>query len=71
MAILRPKINLLNDDYKNKILEEAEYILETQGVFIENHEASELLQNEGLKPKELKKKICIYLHRIFSPSYYP
>jgi trimethylamine--corrinoid protein Co-methyltransferase len=52
MAILRPKINLLNDDYKNKILEEAEYILETQGVFIENHEASELLQNEGLKPKE-------------------
>ena len=51
MSIIRPKINLLNDDYKSKILEEAERILETQGVFIENQDASELLQNEGLKPK--------------------
>jgi trimethylamine--corrinoid protein Co-methyltransferase len=52
MVILRPKINLLNDNYKNKILEEAERILETQGVFIENQDAFKLLQNEGLKSEE-------------------
>jgi trimethylamine--corrinoid protein Co-methyltransferase len=57
MAIIRPTINLLNDDYKSKILEEAERILETQGVFIENQEASELLQDEGLKPNE--SQFCI------------
>ncbi len=52
MTIIRPTINLLNDDYKSKILEEAERILETQGVFIENQDAFELFQDEGLKSKK-------------------
>jgi len=54
MTIIRPKIGILNEVYKNKILKEAKEILETQGVFIENHEALELFQKEGLKPSNMR-----------------
>ena len=42
MGILRPKISLLTDSYKETILDEAMTILESLGVFIENQEAEEL-----------------------------
>ena len=52
MTVIRPKISILNEEYKNKILAEAKKILETQGVFIENQEAINLFRKEGLKQKE-------------------
>jgi trimethylamine--corrinoid protein Co-methyltransferase len=48
MSILRPKIKLLDNEHKQKILEEAKLILETQGIFIENHEAIELFNKNGI-----------------------
>jgi len=49
MTIIRPKINVLTNEYKTKILNEAKSILENQGVFIENQEAVDLFKKEGLK----------------------
>ncbi len=48
MSIIRPKIKILDDEHKIKILEEAKLILENQGVFIENHEAIELFNQHGM-----------------------
>ncbi|MFX0208582.1 MAG: hypothetical protein ACFFDT_21550, partial [Candidatus Hodarchaeota archaeon] len=48
MTILRPKIELLTNKYKEKIFQEAKTILQTQGVVIENTEAQRLLQEEGI-----------------------
>ena len=48
MPIIRPKIRLLDDEYKNKILEEAKIILENQGVFIENKDAINLFDQNGI-----------------------
>ena len=48
MPIIRPKIKLLDEDHKRMILEEAKTILETQGVFIENHEAISLFNQHGI-----------------------
>ena len=44
MGILRPKVSILSDEYKQRILDEAKNILEIQGVLIENKDAEELLQ---------------------------
>ncbi|MHA1941033.1 MAG: trimethylamine methyltransferase family protein [Candidatus Kariarchaeaceae archaeon] len=52
MGILRPKISLLTDTYKEKILDEAMVILESLGVFIENKEAEELLSDQGIDSKK-------------------
>ena len=59
MGILRPKISLLTDHYKQRILNEAKEILETQGVLIENTEAEQLFKEQGVKNSE---------HRYFIPS---
>ncbi|MFX0030218.1 MAG: trimethylamine methyltransferase family protein [Candidatus Hermodarchaeota archaeon] len=48
MTIIRPKINVLDEEHKNLIFDEAKLILETQGIFIENQEAIEMFENEGL-----------------------
>ncbi len=52
MSILRPKIELLTNEYKQSILEEAKGILNDIGVLIENPEARELLNNEGVNSRE-------------------
>ncbi|MFX1517848.1 MAG: trimethylamine methyltransferase family protein [Promethearchaeota archaeon] len=52
MTILRPKIELLTNEYKKKIFQEAKTILQTQGVEIENSEAQSLLQDEGVENKD-------------------
>ncbi len=54
MTILRPKIKVLDDGHKQKIFEEAKMILETQGVFIENHEAIDIFNKNGLKHEGLR-----------------
>jgi len=51
MTILRPKIQLLDEDHKKKIFEEAKQILATQGIFMENKEAISLFENEGINHK--------------------
>jgi trimethylamine--corrinoid protein Co-methyltransferase len=48
MGILRPKIQVLDEEHKNSIYEEAKDILKNLGIFIENEEAKELFQSEGI-----------------------
>jgi len=52
MTIIRPQIKVLDEDYKNKIFNEAKNILETQGVFIENEDAIELFTMNGITHKD-------------------
>jgi trimethylamine--corrinoid protein Co-methyltransferase len=54
MTIIRPKIELISNDYKKKIYREAKEILQTQGIIIENREAQELLKNEGVDNEDLR-----------------
>ncbi len=48
MAILRPKTNLLDNNYKDKIFAESKKILNELGVLIENQEASKILSSHGI-----------------------
>ncbi|MCP4760727.1 MAG: hypothetical protein GY870_03025, partial [archaeon] len=48
MAIIRPKIQILDKEHKKLILDEAKTILETQGVFIENQDAITLFEEKGI-----------------------
>jgi len=52
MTIIRPKIQILNDEYKQKILEEAKKILVSQGIFMENQEAIEIFKQAGINSKD-------------------
>ena len=54
MTIIRPKIQLLDEEHKTQILLEAKNILETLGVYIENREAIELLNSNGIPHKDLR-----------------
>ena len=57
MTILQPKIELLTEEYKRKIFQEAKDILHTQGVVIENLEAQRLLQEEGVEYEETRYSV--------------
>ncbi len=65
---MRPKIELLTNEYKEKIFHEAKTILQIQGVVIENSEARDLLQEEGVEnegpryfiPDDLIEKLRVY-----------
>ncbi|MHA1479495.1 MAG: trimethylamine methyltransferase family protein [Promethearchaeota archaeon] len=48
MGILRPRINVLDEDHKVKIFNEAKDILENLGIFLENDDAKELFNGEGV-----------------------
>lgn len=48
MGILRPKIQVLDEEHKNKIYTEAKEILENLGIFLENEDAQELFNKEGV-----------------------
>jgi trimethylamine--corrinoid protein Co-methyltransferase len=52
MGILRPKIQLLDEQHKKDIFEEAKQILLKLGVFIENKEAEELIKGQGVENKD-------------------
>ncbi|MFX0092625.1 MAG: trimethylamine methyltransferase family protein [Candidatus Hodarchaeota archaeon] len=52
MTIIRPKITLLDNEHKKQIFEEAKLILKTQGIFLENKEASSLFTEQGLNKKD-------------------
>jgi trimethylamine--corrinoid protein Co-methyltransferase len=48
MPVIRPKISILDEEHKKLILNEAKSILETQGVFIENQQAIDMFEQNGL-----------------------
>jgi trimethylamine:corrinoid methyltransferase-like protein len=51
MTIIRPKIEVLDQNYLEKVFLEAKNILETQGILIENSEAQTLLDESGIPKK--------------------
>ncbi len=61
---MRPALNVLEDELKEKVVIEAIEILEEIGFFVENQDAIEILKNEGVKveqnraiiPQDLVKK---------------
>jgi len=48
MTIIRPKIKLLDEEHQVEILKEAKDILENQGIFLENQEAIEIFEQNGI-----------------------
>ncbi len=48
MGILRPRINVLDEDHKIKIFNEAKDILENLGIFLGNENAKKLFNKEGV-----------------------
>ena len=63
MGILRPKIQVLDEDHKIKIYTEAKEILETQGIFLENEAAQELFATctrNDESHRKLRRKSCPY-----------
>ncbi len=55
----RPKIKLLNNEFIQKIIDEALVILEKQGIFVENKEAIKLFQEAGMSLDETAKRVYI------------
>jgi len=56
---LKPKCELLGREFIVKIIDEALGVLENTGVFVENAEARELLQAEGMRIDETQQRVCI------------
>ncbi len=48
MTILKPKIQLLDEEHKIKVFNEAMDILENQGIFLENKEAIKIFKQHGI-----------------------
>lgn len=72
---MRPVLNVLEDELKEKVVAEAIEILEEIGFFVENQEVIEILKNEGIVveqnraiiPQDLvKKPIPPFQYSIFS-----
>lgn len=59
ITAIRPKLELLNKDLIQKIIDEAEDILEKQGVFVENIEALQLFKEAGMKIDESTQRVFI------------
>ncbi|MGB2763956.1 MAG: trimethylamine methyltransferase family protein, partial [Candidatus Aminicenantaceae bacterium] len=55
----RPKLEFLSKELIQKILNEAYYILEKQGVFVENQEALDLLKEAGMNVKNSSQRAHI------------
>jgi len=56
---LRPNIQLLDDELKKTVIEEAKEILEEIGVFVENQEALEILQENDAIVNQEKQHVSI------------
>jgi len=55
----RPKLEFLSKEFIQKILNEAYYILEKHGVFVENQEALELFKEAGMNIKNSSQRVHI------------
>jgi trimethylamine--corrinoid protein Co-methyltransferase len=47
ISAIRPKLELLNQEFIEKIIDDAYILLEKQGIFVENTQAIELLKKRG------------------------
>jgi trimethylamine--corrinoid protein Co-methyltransferase len=56
---IRPKLELLNGDFIEKIIEEAYLILENTGIFVENDEALNLLSNAGMRIDNAHQRVFL------------
>ncbi|MCG3224945.1 MAG: trimethylamine methyltransferase family protein, partial [Candidatus Heimdallarchaeota archaeon] len=56
---MRPVINVLEEEIKEKVIIEAMEILEEIGVFVENTEAAEILQRAGINVDSETQKAFI------------
>lgn len=54
MEILRPKIQVLDEEHKQLIFSEAKNILETQGIFLENDNAAKMFEEQGFNHTETR-----------------
>jgi trimethylamine--corrinoid protein Co-methyltransferase len=55
----RPKLELLNKTFIEKIIEEAYYILENTGIFVENKEALLLFSEAGMRIEDAHNRVYI------------
>lgn len=53
----RPKVELMSAEFVEKVVDEACLLLEKQGIFVENHEALELLAAAGMKVDRLTQRV--------------
>jgi trimethylamine--corrinoid protein Co-methyltransferase len=56
---IRPKLQLLSQDFIQKIIDEALVILEKQGIFVENQEALGLFKEAGMRVDETAQRVFI------------
>ena len=56
---IRPKLELLNREFIEKIIEEAYLILENTGIFVENKEALSLLSDAGMRIDDSSQRAFI------------
>ena len=56
---MRPTINILEEELKEKVVIEAMEILEEIGFFVENDEAMQILQKEGLNVDKINRRVKI------------
>lgn len=54
MPIIKPSIKLLDIEHTQQIFEEAKFILENQGIFLENQEAIKLFDQNGINHEGLR-----------------
>lgn len=60
----QPKIQLLSPKFIKKIIDEALLALEKYGVFVENKEALDLLQEGGAKINKETNRVCLPAHLV-------
>lgn len=56
---IRPKLELLNREFIEKIIEEAYQILENTGIFVENTEALSLLSGAGMRIDDTHQRVFL------------
>jgi len=56
---IRPKLELLNREFIEKIIEEAYQILENTGIFVENTEALSLLSGAGMRIDDAHQRVFL------------
>jgi trimethylamine--corrinoid protein Co-methyltransferase len=59
LSSVRPKVEILNREFVEKIINESSDVLEKTGVFVENAEARTLLRDAGATPDESGQRIRI------------
>ena len=59
LIVMRPTINILEEELKEKVVIEAMEILEEIGFFVENDEAMQILQKEGLNVDKINRRVKI------------